>query len=109
VPCYTVQTSAVVWQKVNLERMAAVLTEQGWQADLYGSKLVAVRGAMRMVLERDSDLVQLQGIASETEHLAALKRAYAAKTVKDVSAKYGWRVEATEQSADTITMKLGKR
>ena len=117
-PCNTVRTSKVAWQKVDLERLSRVLTSQGWDVLTTAGRDLALQGATSLVASKGGvtcqwtkgavDVKVRGNPAAGARELEALKRPYAAATVTDGARKFGWRVQATEVAADKTTIKLAR-
>jgi hypothetical protein len=101
-PCDTrISTSVVELAKVDRGRLSEVLKADGWAVTLTGEGqarvLVASKGGMSLrVAGTEARLTTGYG-ADVDETLAAIRRAYAARTVLDVSARFGFQVKGTEQ------------
>ena len=107
--CWTSTIYTVSFQKADIGRLGATLEGEGWRVEINGAQLSAVKGAMRITYAAGQETIGIKGVASAAEHVAAIKRAYAAKTVQDAAAKFGWKVEKKMASGETIKMTLGRR
>lgn len=106
-PCDTrIRTTAPELVRVNRGRLAAALGDDGWTVTLTGQAtaaldsrvLIASRGGVSLRVSADGATVTTgYGTEDADEVLATAKRAYAARTVADVSERFGFRVQGTEQ------------
>ena len=107
--CWTVTTYNVSFQKADLGRLGATLEGEGWRVAIMENVLQAIKGGMRISYTKGAETIGIKGVASAQEHIAAVKRAYAARTVADAAARFGWRVEKKTVVGQTIKMSLGRR
>jgi len=107
--CWTSTIYTVSFQKADIGRLGATLEGEGWKVAINGAELTAVKGGMRIAYTKGEETIGIRGVASAAEHVAAVKRAYAARTVQDAAAKFGWKVEKKTVNGETIKMSLGRK
>jgi len=110
-PCdQQITTSVVELTKVNLERLAAVLKADGWSVRLANGRLRASgpHSASLDVSKKAAKLSTWPGVSADTV-LAPIRQAYAARTVAEVSKRFGFRVQATRTTATGAKQLLLKR
>ena len=98
-PCDTrIKTSVVDLAKVDLDRLAAVLAADGWRV-VRGSAatLTAMRDGARLAVDPGRAELSTPAWVDATELHASIRRAYAARTVTDVSARFGFKLQGREQ------------
>ena len=97
-PCDTrIRTSVVDLAKVDRKRLAAVLQTEGWV--LYEnttSLLLAGKSGALLTIDGSGASLGTTTKAQADELHAAIRRAYAARTLKDVSARFGFKVTGSE-------------
>jgi hypothetical protein len=101
-PCDTrIKTSVVELAKVDRKRLAAVLVAMGWSvAENVSTRLLAFHGSgYRLNVEGTEATLETPAYGGQpaSEVLASIRRAYAARTLTDVSAMFGFKVQGTEQ------------
>jgi hypothetical protein len=101
-PCDTrIKTSVVDLAKVDRKRLAAVLAAMGWSvAENVTTRLLAFHpSGYRLNVEGNEATLETlaYGNRQPAEVLADIRRAYAARTLTDVSARFGFKVQGTEQ------------
>jgi hypothetical protein len=99
-PCDTrIKTSVVDMAKVDRKRLAAVLESLGWT--LYentSTRLVASCAyGVWLQVEGASAVLTTTSTQQANDLHAQIRRAYAARTLTEVSARFGFKVQGTEQ------------
>jgi hypothetical protein len=98
-PCDTrIKTSVPDLAKVDRKRLEAVLGGMGWVVRHEGAALLA-QGPdySRLHVEGGTATLTTYGGRPAEDMLAEVRRAYAARTVADVSARFGFKVQGREQ------------
>jgi phage tail sheath gpL-like len=101
-PCDTrISTSVVELAKADRARLASVLAADGWTVTLTGAigaqVLVAAKGGMSLrVAGTDARLTTGYGDNAD-DVTAAIRRAYAARTVADVSRRFGFKQQGSPE------------
>lgn len=101
-PCDTrISTSVVELAKVDRARLASVLKADGWAVTLTGegqaSTLLASKAGMSLrVAGADARLTTGYGDNAD-DVTAAIRRAYAARTVLDVSKRFGFKQQGAPE------------
>ena len=101
-PCDTrISTSVVELAKVDRARLAEVLKADGWQVTLAGEGqarvLDAYKGGMSLRVA-GADALLTTGYGDNADDVtAAIRRAYAARTVLDVSRRFGFKQQGTPE------------
>lgn len=102
-PCDSrITTTVVELAKVNRERLATVLGELGWDATVNDGVLTAYgpRGEQLRVTDADARLTTSAYGANTDKLLTTIRQAYAARTVQDVSKRFGFRMAGSKDLKD---------
>ena len=98
-PCDTrIKTSVVELAKANRKRLVAILQSEGWL--IYNASealLYAGHAGVLLTIENGQATLSTGTADQANDVLAHIRRAYAARTVSDVSARFGFKVQGTEQ------------
>lgn len=113
-PCDSVQISeSVPFEKVNMARLQQVMIADGWRVGLADGVLDATRftagGTQRFVLrsgETQATIATNAAFTSTEEVASDIKRAYATATVKELSAKFGWKLTSEKKQAQTTKLQF---
>jgi len=106
-PCDTrIRTTAPELVAVNRGRLAAAMRDDGWTVTITGeatatldSRVITAsrNGVSVRVSAQGASVTTGYGTETAESVLASVKRAYAARTVADVSARFGFQVKGAEQ------------
>jgi hypothetical protein len=97
-PCDTrIQTSVVDLAKVDQGRLASVLEADDWVVTRMAGDLRASRDACMLVVASGRATLFSPPWVDASELHASIRRAYAARTVTDVSARFGFKLQGREQ------------
>ncbi len=105
-PCDSVRTIGTNLGKVDLTRMATVLTDAGWAVRSYQGGLEASRRGQRFVLTEGQERASYTGMAPD---FGTIKRDYAARTVTDAVKRFGGLVVNKTDTNNTIQMRIRMR
>jgi hypothetical protein len=102
-PCdQQITTSVVELTKVNRDRLAVVLGELKWTATVRDGVLTAYgpRGEQLRVTATEARLTTSAYTADSEAILTTIRQAYAARTVQDVSRRFGFKAAGTQTMAN---------
>jgi hypothetical protein len=98
-PCdQRITTSVVELAKSNRKRLEAVLTEAGWTVYTQGDTLRAYGpGDVTLVVTPTEAAMTASRYVDTAPVLTRIRQAYAAKTVAEVSKRFGFKVAGTKK------------
>ncbi len=113
-PCDSIQVSeSVPFDKVNFPRLQKALLADGWRVGLQNGVLDATRfvgGSIQRFVLRQGEVqatIAVNASYDDPDNVAAsIRRSYAAATVKELSARYGWKLTNEKSGQNTKNLQF---